>query len=84
MRKIIAANHVTLDGIIQSGGGPEEDPRGDFTHGGWQVPFRSGMTAAGRGEVADSLSRSGSFAQPAGYGGEASAASRVTVPSNRV
>ena len=26
MRKIIALNHVTLDGIIQSGGGPEEDP----------------------------------------------------------
>ncbi|MGA3371485.1 MAG: dihydrofolate reductase family protein [Terracidiphilus sp.] len=41
MRKIIAANHVTLDGIIQSGGGPREDPRGGFTQGGWQVPFRS-------------------------------------------
>lgn len=41
MRKIIAANHVTLDGIIQSGGGPQEDPSGGFTQGGWQVPFRS-------------------------------------------
>jgi hypothetical protein len=41
MRKIIALNHVSLDGVIQSGGGPEEDPNGGFTHGGWTVPFRS-------------------------------------------
>ncbi len=41
MRKIIALNHVTLDGVIQSGGGPQEDPSGGFTHGGWSIPFRS-------------------------------------------
>ncbi len=41
MRKIIALNHVTLDGVIQSGGGPQEDPSGGFTHGGWTIPFRS-------------------------------------------
>lgn len=41
MRKLIAIHHVTLDGIIQSGGGPEEDPSGGFTYGGWQTPFRS-------------------------------------------
>jgi dihydrofolate reductase len=41
MRKIIALNHVTLDGVIQSGGGPQEDPSGGFTQGGWSVPFRS-------------------------------------------
>jgi dihydrofolate reductase len=41
MRKIIALNHVTLDGVIQSGGGPQEDPSGGFTLGGWSVPFRS-------------------------------------------
>ena len=41
MRKIIALNHVTLDGVIQSGGGPQEDPSGGFTQGGWTVPFRS-------------------------------------------
>jgi dihydrofolate reductase len=41
MRKIVAIHHVTLDGIVQSGGGPEEDPTGSFTQGGWQVPFRS-------------------------------------------
>ena len=41
MRKIISSNHVTLDGVVQSGGGPEEDPSGGFTYGGWSVPFRS-------------------------------------------
>lgn len=54
MRKIIAIIHVTLDGIIQSGGGPEEDPRGGFTHGGWQVPFRS---ADGFAAVVEIVSR---------------------------
>jgi len=41
LRKIIALNHVTLDGVIQSGGGPHEDPSGGFTQGGWSIPFRS-------------------------------------------
>ena len=54
MRKIIAANHITLDGVIQSGGGPEEDPRGGFTQGGWQVPFRS---PDGGAAVAEFMSR---------------------------
>ena len=35
MRKLIAFNQVTLDGIMQGPGGPEEDPRTGFTHGGW-------------------------------------------------
>ena len=39
MRKIIAITHVTLDGVMQGPGGPEEDPRNGFTHGGWAMPF---------------------------------------------
>lgn len=39
MRKIIALTHLTLDGIMQAPGGPEEDPRGGFTHGGWAMRF---------------------------------------------
>jgi dihydrofolate reductase len=39
MRKIIAITQVTLDGIMQAPGGPEEDPSSGFTHGGWAMPF---------------------------------------------
>jgi dihydrofolate reductase len=39
MRKIIAITQVTLDGIMQAPGGPEEDPTNGFTHGGWAMPF---------------------------------------------
>lgn len=39
MRKLIVAEHLSLDGVIQSPGGPEEDPSGDFRLGGWTVPY---------------------------------------------
>jgi dihydrofolate reductase len=39
IRKIIAITHVTLDGVMQAPGGPEEDPRNGFTHGGWSMAF---------------------------------------------
>lgn len=39
MRKLIVAEHMSLDGVIQSPGGPEEDPSGDFQLGGWIVPY---------------------------------------------
>lgn len=51
MRKIIAVTHVTLDGIMQSPGGPQEDPRGGFTQGGWSVPFRDKIGAEALGEI---------------------------------
>ena len=35
MRKLIASTFVSLDGIMQAPGGPEEDPTGGFTLGGW-------------------------------------------------
>ena len=35
MAKIVVINHLTLDGVMQSPGRPEEDTRGGFTHGGW-------------------------------------------------
>jgi dihydrofolate reductase len=35
MRTITALENVTLDGVMQSPGRPEEDERGGFTHGGW-------------------------------------------------
>ena len=39
MRKIVAGAFVSLDGIMQAPGGPEEDPAGGFRHGGWTVPY---------------------------------------------
>ena len=39
MRKLIVAEQISLDGVIQSPGGPEEDPSGDFRLGGWVVPY---------------------------------------------
>ncbi|RAW00389.1 dihydrofolate reductase family protein [Pseudochryseolinea flava] len=42
MRKIIVISMISLDGIIQSPGSPEEDTSGDFKHGGWVAPFSDG------------------------------------------
>ena len=39
MRKLIVAEHISLDGIIQGPGSPKEDPSGDFRLGGWTVPY---------------------------------------------
>ena len=39
MRKVIVLEFITLDGVIQAGGGPEEDTSGGFAYGGWQAPY---------------------------------------------
>ncbi len=39
MRKIVVAEFVSLDGVIQAPGGAEEDTEGGFTQGGWTGPF---------------------------------------------
>jgi len=38
MRKIIVLEHISLDGVIQGPGGPDEDPSGGFSRGGWIGP----------------------------------------------
>lgn len=39
MRKLIAITQVSVDGVMQAPGGPEEDPSKGFTHGGWAMSF---------------------------------------------
>jgi dihydrofolate reductase len=39
MRRVIASEWMTLDGVVQSPSSPDEDPSGGFGHGGWHVPF---------------------------------------------
>jgi dihydrofolate reductase len=42
MRKIIVQEFITLDGVMQAPGGPEEDPSENFKFGGWTAPFFRG------------------------------------------
>ena len=39
MGKIALTQLMSLDGVMQSPGGPDEDPTGSFGHGGWAVPY---------------------------------------------
>lgn len=55
MRKLIAATFISLDGVLQAPGGPEEDPVGGFKFGGWTAPYFDEALGA----VMDEL-----FAQP--------------------
>ena len=51
MRKLIAITQVTLDGVMQAPGGPEEDPSNGFTHGGWAMPFMDDDSGQAIGEM---------------------------------
>src|SRR5215207_9269785 len=46
MGRIIVFTNLTLDGVMQAPGRPDEDRRGGFAHGGWAAPFAA-MTEAG-------------------------------------
>ena len=39
MRKVIVLEHISLDGVIQAPGGPEEDTSDGFAYGGWSAPY---------------------------------------------
>jgi dihydrofolate reductase len=56
MRKVIVSEFLTLDGVMQAPGDPDEDRRGGFRHGGWQLSYfdevlgsavTEGLSAAG-------------------------------------
>ena len=44
MRKLITTTFVTLDGVMQAPGGPEEDTSGGFNYGGWQMRWHDDIT----------------------------------------
>jgi dihydrofolate reductase len=39
MSKVVVFTNLTLDGVMQAPGRPDEDRRGDFEHGGWEPPY---------------------------------------------
>ncbi|HKF00357.1 MAG TPA: dihydrofolate reductase family protein [Actinomycetes bacterium] len=39
MRSVIVQDWMTLDGVVQAPGDPDEDPSGGFQHGGWSLPY---------------------------------------------
>ncbi len=58
MSKVIVANHLTLDGVMQAPGRPDEDPREGFAHGGWAQPRSDATVGKALGQA---LANSGSF-----------------------
>ena len=55
MRKVITGAFVSIDGVMQAPGGPQEDPTGGFAFGGWVVPYADEVF----GQAVDEL-----FSQP--------------------
>ena len=50
MGKVVVMNWVTLDGVMQGPGRPDEDTRDGFEHGGWATPYSEETTGAMMGE----------------------------------
>jgi dihydrofolate reductase len=49
--RIVVTEFISLDGVVQAPGGPDEDTDGGFAHGGWSHPFFSDEVGAGFGEA---------------------------------
>ena len=51
MRRIVVATSISLDGVMQAPGGPQEDPAGGFTLGGWTAPHFDEALGASLGGI---------------------------------
>jgi dihydrofolate reductase len=49
----VVINHITLDGVMQAPGRPDEDKRGGFEHGGWAIPGNDEVTGRALGQRMD-------------------------------
>ncbi|MHB1133722.1 MAG: dihydrofolate reductase family protein [Chloroflexota bacterium] len=58
MGKVIVFNNLTLDGVMQAPGRPDEDRRGGFEHGGWATPYADPVMGS---VAAEGLSRETAF-----------------------
>lgn len=50
MGRIVVTNNLTLDGVMQAPGRPDEDRRGGFAHGGWAQPYADAVLGQKMGE----------------------------------
>jgi dihydrofolate reductase len=50
MRKLIVLSFISLDGVMQAPGGPQEDESGGFKYGGWTVPYFDEVAGKAMGE----------------------------------
>jgi dihydrofolate reductase len=60
MRKVVVDEFMSLDGVAQAPGGPEEDQSGGFRHGGWQLQYERGDETPGSWAV-DNIVEAGGF-----------------------
>jgi dihydrofolate reductase len=49
MPRVVVINHLTLDGVMQAPGRPDEDRRGGFERGGWSAPYGDDVMGAALG-----------------------------------
>lgn len=56
MSKLVVIENVSLDGVMQAPGAPEEDTRGGFAHGGWAAPYSDDVALA---EMSEGMSAGG-------------------------
>jgi dihydrofolate reductase len=58
MRKVIVVEWMTLDGVVQAPGHPDEDTDGGFEHGGWHMGYFDDLSRKG---VVESMAEAGGF-----------------------